>query len=334
MTVNKKSLQWDQYWSLGNITSLSDAFDGNYEGAIASFWKNRLRFLSNNTRILDICTGNGAVALFAAQIALECDFHFEIHGIDMADIHPEHILEAHPEMAAQLQEIRFHPRTAVEKQPFNNNSFDLIVGQFALEYCDVDRAIPELARLLDENGSMVFIIHHKESEILKVARSELDQAHILFDELDLFSRARSLVMALDSQSVKAKRANTKNRYLEKEQKKLNDALMTIKQKADKYADARFMLRAANHVVTLFRDNMALSRTQKFDYLQQCENHFRGNKERLLDLYRAGFDDAKCIHLRKVCDQAGLHGTDCVQFHNESGKLLGWKMSVHATRGPH
>ncbi len=111
--------QWDRYWAYGNIHSFSQVSGGNYQGAIADFWKSRFETLESESRILDIATGNGAIALLALESSDQRSAHFEILGVDLADIDPSRQVKD-PSLAGkiesnQVSEPRFR-RVAASRQ--------------------------------------------------------------------------------------------------------------------------------------------------------------------------------------------------------------------------
>ena len=61
--------QWSDYWAAGNLTSLPSDFAHNYDGEIKAFWFKIFDDLPDKSAILDVCTGNGAVAYLALDFA-------------------------------------------------------------------------------------------------------------------------------------------------------------------------------------------------------------------------------------------------------------------------
>jgi len=50
---------------------------------------------------------------------------------------------------------------SMEKMPFKNNQFDIIVGRFSIHYLkNIDKAYEEFNRVLKKNGLLIIVAHH------------------------------------------------------------------------------------------------------------------------------------------------------------------------------
>ena len=58
--------QWTRFWEKGTPTTFFGSFDKNYDGKIADFWSSQFDKLPEHAQILDLATGNGALAFLAA----------------------------------------------------------------------------------------------------------------------------------------------------------------------------------------------------------------------------------------------------------------------------
>ena len=164
---------WTRYWAGGEVSSLPQVYGDPLRGPLADFWRSRLAPLGHRARILDLGCGNGAVALLAAATGAARGAHWEIHGVDAAAIDPLRNLTARfREPAAR---VAFHPRTAMTDTPFPAGHFDLVAGQFALEYGDPPRVLDEVRRLLRPGGNAAFVLHLQESEVVATGAVELAQ---------------------------------------------------------------------------------------------------------------------------------------------------------------
>jgi len=160
--------RWSNYWAQGHVHSLGRAYDGgNYSGSIRDFWQRVFDTLPEGARVLDICSGNGAVALLAVDYSSEHQRGLVVDAVDRAEIDPEQALG--PEVAAA---IRFQGGVAVESLPFEADSFDLVTAQYGLEYTDAHTSVPELARVLRPGGQLAVIHHHPDSHVIRTARAE------------------------------------------------------------------------------------------------------------------------------------------------------------------
>ncbi len=325
---DNKGFQWDQYWSIGNLHSLSHAFSGNYEGAIAEFWSTQFSKLEDGAKILDIGTGNGAVAIIAAGVAKQKGINFHIDAIDLAKIDPAKATESQPELAELVEKIDFRGQISAHELPFDDQKFDLIVGQFALEYTPIDSTLTELRRVLSNAGCMSFIIHHTDSIIMKTTRDELHQAQLIFDKTKLFLRARSLIKAMGDADTAIKREKLKNnKNTEKKRNNLNQALGELKIEVDKREDPMFLLTAMNYVAELFKSRSYLSSKDKLAYLQHSQQLIKGNQERIQDLYNACFNEEKATIFCDLCVKKGFKLPKYKAFYDENQQLIGYSMFI-------
>lgn len=181
--------RWDTYWQHGFLTSCADAFQGNYAGGIARHWESAFSALPDDAHILDVCTGNGAVAALAARAAIDRNVAHKITGIDLAAIRPAEALADAPDVLARID---FRSRTPADATGLDDASIDLAVGQYALEYTPLDTTLPELARVVRPGGGLNFILHDMESVVLTTTREELSHRERLAGPDDVFGAATAL----------------------------------------------------------------------------------------------------------------------------------------------
>ncbi|GAM09269.1 putative methyltransferase YcgJ [Geobacter sp. OR-1] len=92
-----------------------------------------------DSQVLDLATGTGLIAK---------QFFGKVQKITGLDISPE--MAKHAEGC--MDEIVFAP---AEQMPFPDNSFDAIVCRQGLQFAELDRAIPEIHRVLKLGGTVV-----------------------------------------------------------------------------------------------------------------------------------------------------------------------------------
>ena len=173
LNARRRPDPWTRYWATGEVTSLPEVYRDPGEGPLAAVWRRELAALGRRARVLDLGCGNGAVALLAAETAVARDARWEVHGVDSAAIDPVRAVTARYRDA--VSRVTFHPETSMSSTPFAGGYFDLVVGQFALEYGDPPRVLAEVERVLRPAGRAAFIIHLQESAVVATARVELAQ---------------------------------------------------------------------------------------------------------------------------------------------------------------
>lgn len=89
--------------------------------------------------VLDIATGTGLIAK---------EFFGKVNKVTGLDISPDMARHA----TGCMDEIVFAP---YEQMPFADNSFDVVVCRQGLQFAELDRAIPEIYRVLKPGGRVV-----------------------------------------------------------------------------------------------------------------------------------------------------------------------------------
>lgn len=155
-----RSQSWSRYWSSGVLHSCPGSFRGNYDGAIAEFWKDAFAALTSAQRVLDVASGNGALPrlLFGLDGGNDCGCR--VDAIDLATLAPTWLGELND---AQRSRLHLHSGVLAERLPFSDATFDLVVSQYGIEYADLTAALAEAARVLRPQGGLRLLIHHREA---------------------------------------------------------------------------------------------------------------------------------------------------------------------------
>ena len=170
---------WDRYWHFDRVAScLDEAGRTNYDDRIAAPWRAFFAALKPDARVLDLCTGNGAIPL----LALEVSPQFQVTGVDRADIDPARFAATR---AAPLRHVRFQPNVSVEELPFADASFDAVTSQYGIEYSGLDRSLAEAARILAPGGRLRLSMHAAEGTVAAETRRALADADFILSDVDL-----------------------------------------------------------------------------------------------------------------------------------------------------
>ncbi len=172
MTAVQKSIHWSEYWSDGNLTSLPGDFRENYDGEIAAFWHAQFHHVPEHGKLIDLCTGNGAVALLAAAWFRSRSRAMQLYGVDAASINPRAIARKYPGLAQLLSSITLIGGCPVEDIDLPSNEFDLVTSQYGIEYCDGPKAAAQVFRLLKPGGRFAFISHAISTDIIRYMEDE------------------------------------------------------------------------------------------------------------------------------------------------------------------
>lgn len=181
---------WDRFWSYDRLSSFgTGAGAGNYGEPIAAGWRDFFTALPAGARVLDLCTGNGAIAV----MAVDAGDHLKVTGADFASVRPAAFVT---KTKRQLKQIRFLGRTPAEQLPLDDSSFDAVVSQYGVEYSDMDRSVAEAVRVLAPGARLRFATHAAEGAVAADTRRAIADADFLLDELDLPGRASGCFQAI------------------------------------------------------------------------------------------------------------------------------------------
>lgn len=172
MTQVQRSQHWSEYWAAGSLTSLPQDFVSNYDGEIAEFWHAQFCHVPDHGKMLDLCTGNGAILLLAESWSRSESVSVELSGVDAAEINPLAIAEKFPEQAPLLSSLKLISNCRVEDIDLPTATFDLVTSQYGIEYCDWPRAAAQVFRLLKPGGRFAFLSHAVSTDIIKYMEDE------------------------------------------------------------------------------------------------------------------------------------------------------------------
>ena len=184
---------WDRYWQFDRIASCFDeAGAHNYDDKVAGGWRDFFESLPAGTAILDLCTGNGAIAIMAAEASRSTGRGFTVTAVDRAAIDPRRYVTRHQDALAAID---FRPGTDAAALPFADRSFGAVVSQYGIEYTDLPRAAAELARVVAPEGRVRLVVHAAEGKVAETSRRAIAEADFLLDEIDLSGAARACFVA-------------------------------------------------------------------------------------------------------------------------------------------
>ncbi|MDH4023686.1 MAG: class I SAM-dependent methyltransferase, partial [Gammaproteobacteria bacterium] len=165
---------WSRFWTTPAVTALPETFPGGYDGAMLDFWEEQLD--GEFGHIVDLATGNGALVWIACDIQKRRDKPARVTGVDLADIDPFTVLNRSPD---EYPAVSFIGNTSVDALPFADHSVDVVISQYGIEYSDLEKTIAEIARVLTLSGKMCFILHDRDSVIVRGMTNKLTHCNDL-----------------------------------------------------------------------------------------------------------------------------------------------------------
>lgn len=218
---------WSRYWASGALHSCPGSFRGNYEGSMAAFWLQRFAALRPGDRVLDLCTGNGAIPRWLMGLDGGTDVGAEVDAVDLAVLKPDWLGQL---QAAQCQRLRIRGEVNAESLPFADATMDLVTSQYGIEYANLDLVFAEIARVLKPGGHLQLLMHHAESRPVQMGAAE---ARALLPQLGadgLLSAAAGLLPYLHAARDPAMReALSRDAGAEQARRRFNDAQQAIAQ---------------------------------------------------------------------------------------------------------
>lgn len=314
---------WSRYWQAGALHSCSGAFGGNYEGATARFWREQFERVPPAGTIVDLGTGNGAIALLARQAALELGRRFDIHGVDAAAIDPAATV---PEGARAFEGIRFHANVSATHLPFADASVALACGQYALEYMPREAAVREVARVVGPAGRAAFVLHSRDSAVLQTTVEQLAHCRLLFEESVVFGRARLLGEILGAANTpEMRRALTDDPRAQTLRHELNEAAGMVVDRAETARTPALLQTALGAISATLQAAAQLGPEGVVEHLNRHERALRDEWDRLCDLDEAALDEVQAQALRAQFVAAGYATTVLGHLDHAPGQRLGWTL---------
>lgn len=305
MTDRLSAEQWSEYWRKGTITTFHGRFGQNYDGKVRDHWHAILDRLPTSARIVDLATGNGAIALLAAQHGRRNDRQFEITAVDYAEIDPP-TLFSKTAFAEDLREIRFLSNTPIEATGLPDDAFDLAVSQFGLEYADADATVAEIARILKPRDAVfASMIHHGDSAIVRQAREGVEQI-LACEKSGLHAAIRDLLGRLDKLAARGKDAAEDERAKEL-RTAINRVLAGLNQWGRQFGDPSQIVYYIENSMATFNPRVSggMSLAERLAMLRQVAAETEAYKQRMRDLTSAALDDAALAHLVGQIRDAGF-----------------------------
>jgi len=184
MTPKSYTDSWSEFWNQGHLTSLPDCFIRNYDGEFESFWNGQFASTPNAAKVLDLCTGNGSIALLAQTYSDSNHANFSITACDAANIKPHHVAKTDTALSERLAKIQFLGNTPIAQLGLPDQSFDLITSQFGVEYTDLAETASVIYTLLKPSGIFAAVCHSSDSVIVQqMAKQKVDYDFVTTLEL-------------------------------------------------------------------------------------------------------------------------------------------------------
>jgi SAM-dependent methyltransferase len=307
---------WDRYWHFDRIASCcDDAGAANYDDSVAAGWRAFFGALPAGARLLDLCAGNGAAALIAAEIGRRQAKGFEIVAVDRAAIDPPAYVTRHAE---DLAAITFVPGTDVEALPFPDRRFDAAISQYGIEYSDLACSIPEAVRVIAPGGRLRLVVHAAEGAVAAGARAVIAEADLLLGEIGLTGAAARCFEALWAVE---REGGDERQEADEAFAAFQAALERTARQIPQAQDANMFKNSGAVLLDTFKRRGHFDLEQLLAKVEQVESEIRAHRGRLLALVEAALDGAQAAALAVQLETAGAKAADSSPLRN-ADELIG------------
>ena len=311
---------WTNYWRSG----VSDSFGLQqplwYTQVIEPFWRQVFTSLPDRACILDIATGNGAVARLAAEVASQTNKSFEIIAADKAELNPDI-----NDLDAVKQSIRFLPQTPVEQLDLPDRQFDLISSQFGIEYANHKASLSAIQKHLKPGGRLIIIAHHQDSLICQQSRDELQQYRKILDQQPVFRKLASLIKVMGDLRTPVQLQALKNNTQAQQQRESFNHL--VSKLMTQYPQGLVIGDLLTRINPLFKDKMLSPLAEKLRYIEIIQNNLQQGRLRLQDQLSAAWNEKELHKFIVLAEKSGFHCEHKQPLTNTEGNSLAWEIRL-------
>ena len=300
---------WSDYWrNSGALNSFAESGAASgYAGEIADFWQQQLSKYAQDACMLDVGTGNGALAALVAEYARQNKYMWDVIGVDAAAIEPATSLQGNPELLRKLAGITFHGETPIAEMPFADSSVDCVVSQFAFEYADAEPALTEIFRVLKPGGELIVMAHHAESALVQDSRRGLEIFDYILNNSPLFVQL-DLLFNLASGALATMDYASWNRTQEcaAVTKSIQWTMTIINQRFNQPGDAEWVNDVFSQTIALLKSvSNALTAEQASRSLGGVYNALQNHQLRIQEQVSVALNKEKLVALQSLVE--GMNG---------------------------
>lgn len=311
---------WSEYWKLGHVTSFGTDFKENYTGQLKDIWSNVFSQFSMGFKVLDVATGNGALPLLIQDYFSKLSVDGEVKGVDYADINLVPLANSHTNKNVVIELLG---NTPVELLPFSDSEFDTVISQFGIEYSDMCTSMPEVLRVLKDNGKFHAVIHHENSVIVLynskllsfLERPEIESIMFFLNKISL-----DMGRMTDRQDLIRIKSCEK---CEKSRSEINRLLSSLASYDEKsLCESEFL----NYINEFFKSGLFWSIGKKMDYLAFVNRQLAVYRLRLTELVAASRSIEDMNSFREYLEPRGIKELMVENVVSSTGDIFAWYVS--------
>lgn len=297
------SEQWSLFWEKGTPTTFLGRYANNYDGEVKAFWDEQFASLPEDAAIVDFGTGNGALAVLAAQHGLATGRNLQVVAIDYADIDPADLVL--PNLEDNVRErIEFRSQCSMEDTGLPDARFDAVISQFGFEYGDPGKTVEEASRLLKPDACIFLLLHREGSAIHTQALDGLKEVEYC-EASSLHELVTRLLTRLDEigrsggKPESDPEAETLREQINGETGQLHDLM-------EKFEDPAHLSYFVLNTMAVFRPQFARQPLEdRVELLAQVAEETAAYASRMRDLLSAVRSPAQIDELEQLLGKAGF-----------------------------
>lgn len=184
---------WNNYWASG----LQSCFPKNSTADIKlqQVWQQAIQQLAveSGAEVLEIGCGNGFLTEIIIASLSEVDVKLNL--VDYSKVQLDAVL------AKSTNQVKLVEEVGIEQMPFENDSMDTILANFAFEYANTVEAVMQTCRVLKPGGRFLFNVHAKSSLVSKVSGSVVAALKQLLASKTMFANIKSIISLKQSGEI-------------------------------------------------------------------------------------------------------------------------------------
>jgi len=317
---------WDQFWDSGRQACCVEHDGVNYAQDFRQPWISFFSRLTDSDRVLDLCTGNGAVLTIALEHAEKNALSVRLDGVDSARIKPQ---ENNPELATKLAGISFHAQTSATDLPFEDDTFDYVTSQYGIEYTPLSQTSRELLRVLKPDGLGRFIMHAAEGVTVDYAKRELGDIAELTNEISIFPAAQNALRLVCGVERKQGKATSDEIAASKTAHDDYHERLTLLGKTWQQRTAAAVFRETGSILQhTFQNRHRFPLDVLLGKVMETEESVELHRDRLRALVEAARSSDDCAEITKYFLELGCKAAAAAALHDAGGGiLLGWRIDI-------
>ena len=290
----KRNQHWNDYWQ--NAGRDDQALGGKKQREVLQeHWRTLLRGAQKPLSILDVASGSGAI-FDAIELPSPT---LEVGGLSLFVAADESVAAV---KQASSKNLIQGVTCDASNLPFENQSFDLAVSQFGIEYAGID-AFLEAARLIRPGGTLNFISHYHDGAIFKECKEQSRVLSVILEN-ELFDVAARAILP----TIQQRNVSNKAFVDQKAEEKLRQVALETRDVLTRspVTSARNLLnRYFNDLIRLSERRLAYKEGEAAQWLSSASDAIHAYFDRMEAMTKAALTSDDVSRLTKMYSELGV-----------------------------